>query len=91
MSKYVISVNYDATYVAEVDANDERDALGKARQMAEEADVREFQIRNEKEARVLARNEKKKKSCCFSIIIDKGTNPLSKKIHPNGLCPIFVF
>lgn len=42
MSKYVISVNYDATYVAEVDANDEGDALGKARQMAEEADVREF-------------------------------------------------
>ena len=57
MSKYVISVNYDATYVAEVDANDEGDALGKARQMAEEADVRELQIRNEKEARVLARND----------------------------------
>lgn len=57
MSKYVILVNYDATYVAEVDANDEGDALGKARQMAEEADVREFQIRNEKEARVLARND----------------------------------
>ena len=57
MSKYVISVNYDATDVAEVDANDEGDALGKARQMAEEADVREFQIRNEKEARVLARND----------------------------------
>ena len=57
MSKYVISVNYDATYVAEVDANDEGDALGKARQMAEEAYVREFQIRNEKEARVLARND----------------------------------
>ena len=57
MSRYVIAVNYDASYVAEVDAKDEREALGKARAMAEEADVREFQIRNEKESRILSRND----------------------------------
>ena len=57
MSRYVIAVNYDASYVAEVDANAEGDALGTARAMAEEADVREFQIRNEKESRILSRND----------------------------------
>ena len=57
MSRYVIAVNYDASYVAEVDAKDEGEALGKARAMAEEADVREFQIRNEKESCILSRND----------------------------------
>lgn len=55
MSKYVVRLNFEATIDVEVDANDEGDALSKARDYAETvADARQFNICNEKHAKILS-------------------------------------
>lgn len=53
MTKYTIQMNYNASIVVDVFANDEGEALDKARDKAEDADIREFTIGNENESRIL--------------------------------------
>lgn len=55
MGKYTIQMNYKASIVLDVDAEDEGDALGKARELAEDADIREFSIFSELPAEILSR------------------------------------
>ena len=56
MGLYTIEMNYQATYTAMVEANDEGEALDKARTQAEEADIRDFVINNELESNIVARD-----------------------------------
>ena len=51
MAKYQVTLNYDARITLEVLANDEGEALDKARDIAEETDPRQFTICNERESR----------------------------------------
>ena len=51
MNKYSVRLNYDAVLTVEVMAEDEGDALDKARTIAEETDPRQFTICNERESR----------------------------------------
>lgn len=53
MTKYTIQMNYNASIVVEVMANDEGQALDLARDKAEDADIRQFTIGNESESRIL--------------------------------------
>ncbi len=53
--KFTIQMNYNASYIAEVYANDEGEALDKAREMAEDADIRQFTIVSENETKILGR------------------------------------
>ena len=53
MSKYTIQYNYNATVTVDVEANDEGEALSKGRELAEEADIKEFTICGEREAQIL--------------------------------------
>ncbi len=55
MSKFTIKMNYKASIIFDVDAENEGDALDKARELAEDADVREFSICNELPAEILSR------------------------------------
>lgn len=57
MSKFKIQLNYNASYVTEVDAKDEGEAYEKARNNAEEADVKEFVICGERESQILSRGD----------------------------------
>jgi hypothetical protein len=57
MAKFRIQLNYNASYVTEVDAKDEGEALDKARNRAEEADVKEFVICGERESQILSRGD----------------------------------
>jgi hypothetical protein len=52
---YTIELNYNAKITKVVDAKDEGDALEKARQLAEDSDMTEFIITEEKESRVINR------------------------------------
>lgn len=54
MAKYTIQLNYVATIEVEVEANDEGEALDKARDVAEEADMAEFVLTSERESQVLS-------------------------------------
>lgn len=54
MTRYQVKLNYDASITIEVMANDEGDALDKARNIAEETDPRQFTICNERESRTTA-------------------------------------
>ena len=56
MQKYVIEMNYNASIVIEVEANDEGEALDKARDKAEDADIRQFTLGKENESRILRRD-----------------------------------
>jgi hypothetical protein len=56
MSKYKIQLNYNASIVVEVDAKDEGEALDKARNMAEEADIKQFTICGERESQIVGRD-----------------------------------
>jgi hypothetical protein len=56
MSKYKIQLNYNASIVVEVDAKDEGEALDKARNMAEEADIKQFTICGEGESQIVGRD-----------------------------------
>lgn len=53
MKKYTIRLNYNASIVEEVMANDEGEALSKARDKAEDADIRQFTICGERESQIL--------------------------------------
>ena len=55
MGKYKIQYNFNASIVVEVDAKDEGEALEKGRNIAEEADVKQFVIHGEREAQILYR------------------------------------
>lgn len=52
---YTIELNYNARIIKVVDAEDEGDALEKARQLAEDSDMNEFIITEEKESRIINR------------------------------------
>lgn len=58
MSNYTIELNYIASIRVSVngDFKDEGEALAKAREMAEDADINEFNIGNELESRILEVN-----------------------------------
>jgi hypothetical protein len=56
MGKYRIQYNYNASIVVEVDAQDEGDALEKGRNIAEEADIKQFTICGEREAQIVGRD-----------------------------------
>ena len=51
--RYKIQCNYNAFIIVDVEANDEGEALDKARNYAEDADIRQFNIGEEKESRIL--------------------------------------
>lgn len=55
--RYTIELNYKATIQVAVDANDEGDALDKARNVAEESSIEEFSLTNELESRILSRED----------------------------------
>ena len=51
--RYSIELKYVATIIETVEANDEGEALDKARDLAEEADMDEFTISNELESKLI--------------------------------------
>lgn len=53
MKKYTIQINYTASIVVEVSANDEGEALDLARDKAEDADIRQFTLGNELPSKIL--------------------------------------
>lgn len=57
MKKYTVQLNYKASIIVDVEVenspNAEGDALEKARNVAEDADIREFTIGNELESQIL--------------------------------------
>lgn len=57
MKKYTIQLNYNASIIVDVEVentpNAEGDALEKARNIAEDADIREFTIGSERESQIL--------------------------------------
>ena len=57
MGKFVVQLNYNASIELSVDANDEGEALDKARDMAEDADIRQFTLCGENDSRILQRSE----------------------------------
>ena len=58
MSQYTIKLNYNASYTVTVegDFRNEGDALDAARNMAEDADMSELTIEDEKESQILEVN-----------------------------------
>jgi hypothetical protein len=53
MRKYTIQMNYNASIIVDVIAEDEGEALDKARDKAEDADIRQFVIGSENESKIL--------------------------------------
>ena len=53
MSQYTIESKYVVTITHSVEANDEGEALDKAREIAEDADINEFTIGEERESKIL--------------------------------------
>lgn len=53
MGQYTIELNYRATITQTVEANDEGEALDKARNLAEEADMENFVIVEELESQMI--------------------------------------
>ena len=53
MRKYTIQMNYNASIIVEVTGNDEGEALENARNLAEEADIKEFTICGERASQIL--------------------------------------
>jgi hypothetical protein len=53
MQNYTIELTYIANIIKTVEANDEGEALEKARDLAEESDMNEFVIVEERESRIL--------------------------------------
>jgi len=51
--KYTVQLNYNASIIVETTGNDEGEALENARNIAEDADIREFTIGNERESQIL--------------------------------------
>lgn len=50
---YTIQLNYNASIAVDVEANDEGEAYAKAREIAEEADMKEFTICGERESQII--------------------------------------
>jgi DNA-binding SARP family transcriptional activator len=50
---FTIQLNYNAAITVDVDAKDEGEALSKAREMADDADFKEFAICGEREAQII--------------------------------------
>jgi hypothetical protein len=57
MGKYKVQLNYNAQITVEVDAKDEGEALDKARDKAEEADIKQYTICGERESQILNRGD----------------------------------
>ena len=57
MTKYKIQYNFNASIVVEVEGKDEGDALERGRNIAEEADAKQFTICGEREAQILYRGD----------------------------------
>lgn len=57
MGKYKIQYNFTASIIVEVDGKDEGDALEKGRNIAEEADLKQFTLCGEREAQILQRGD----------------------------------
>ena len=53
MPVYDIELNYNARIVHTVEAADEGEALDKARTLAEESDIHDYALTDERESRVL--------------------------------------
>lgn len=53
MARYTIQMNYNASIIVEVNADNEGEALDMARDKAEDADIREFTICEELPSRIL--------------------------------------
>ena len=53
MRHYTIQLNYNASIIEEVEAEDEGEALDKARDKAEDADIKQFTICGERESQIL--------------------------------------
>ena len=56
MGRYTIQYNYNVSIVVDVDAKDEGEALEKGRNIAEEADIKQFTICGEREAQIVGRD-----------------------------------
>jgi hypothetical protein len=56
MGKYTIQYNFNASIVVDVNAKDEGEALEKGRNIAEEADIKQFTICGEREAQIVGRD-----------------------------------
>lgn len=56
MSNYTIQLNYNATINVDVDASNEGEALDKARDFAEDADIKQFTIGSERESVIVNRS-----------------------------------
>ena len=56
MDKYKIQYNYNASIIVDVEAKDEGEALEKGRNIAEEADIKQFTICGEREAQIVGRD-----------------------------------
>lgn len=56
MGKYKIQLNFNASIIVDIDAKDEGEALDKARDIAEEADIKQFTICGERESQILGRD-----------------------------------
>lgn len=57
MAKYTIEMTYLTTMQVVVNANHEGEALDKARDIAEEADINEFSLGEEREAQIVSVND----------------------------------
>lgn len=55
--KFAVRLSFNATIEVSVDAEDEGEALAKAREIAEKSDIRQFSICGENEATILGRDE----------------------------------
>lgn len=53
---YTIEFNYNARITETVEANDEGEALDKARSLAEDADIKDFVLTHELESRIVNQN-----------------------------------
>jgi hypothetical protein len=56
MGKYTIQYNFNASIVVDVEGKDEGEALEKGRNIAEEADIKQFTICGEREAQIIGRD-----------------------------------
>lgn len=56
MANYTVELNYNARITLDVEANEEGEALGKARELAEEAPITSFNLTEENNARIVALN-----------------------------------
>jgi hypothetical protein len=56
MGRYTIQYKLNASIVVDVDAKDEGEALEKGRNIAEEADIKQFTICGEREAQIVGRD-----------------------------------